>query len=519
MDATNASSPALLPPNTWHADDALQRLLTAWLPPPMLAGALPLLVDMGRAAAGELARWGDECERQPAVLRSFDGWGNRVDEVVYPAAWRELAASAAANGLVALPYERETLAHFGANSRVVQAALCYLFAPSTATFLCPVAMTDGAARVLTDAGTERQRGDVLTHLVTRNAAQAWTSGQWMTERQGGSDVGQNAVVARREGDDWRLFGRKFFCSNIGSEVALALARPAGAPPGTRGLALFIVRRDGADARRNRYRIDRLKDKLGTRAMATGEVTLDGAHAELVGEAERGFAQMTAMLNITRLHNAITAAAIMRRSIMLATAYAAQREAFGRKLQEHPLHREVLGQMRVEADGALYLTMRMAQLLGRIETGTAEPAELPLFRVGIALAKLYTGKQAVSVASEAIECFGGQGYMEDTGLPRLLRDAQVLPIWEGTTSVLSLDVLHVLRRPEALEAVAGELARLDAPERDGALDLARKTSGDERAAAEGAARRLAFTLAEAWMGGLLQQAGKAVRLRGIGLQPR
>jgi alkylation response protein AidB-like acyl-CoA dehydrogenase len=474
---------------------------------------------MGRAAVDELERWGDSCERQPAVLRPFDGWGNRVDEVVYPQAWRQLGARAASSGLVALPYEGETLARLGANARLVQAALCYLFAPSTATFLCPVAMTDGAARVITDAGTERQRHHLLLHLVTRDAAQAWTSGQWMTERQGGSDVGRNAVVAKRDGDGWRLFGQKFFCSNIGSEMALALARPEGAAPGTRGLALFVVRRDGPDGRRNRYRIDRLKDKLGTRAMATGEVTLEGAHAELVGEAERGFAQMTAMLNITRLHNAITAAAIMRRAVMLATSYAGQREAFGRKLQEHPLHREVLGQMTAEADGALYLTMRMAQLLGRIEAGTADAAEVALFRVGIALAKLYTGKQAVSVASEAIECFGGQGYMEDTGLPRLLRDAQVLPIWEGTTSVLSLDVWRVMRKSEALDAVAAELTRVEAPERDGALDLARKSAGDEGPAAEASARQLAFTLAEAWMGGLLRQAGKDVRLRGIGLRPR
>ena len=519
MGRESASAPELLPPNTWHADDSLQGLLAAWLPAPMLAWATPLLVEMGRAAPEELERWGDACEQQPAFLRSFDGWGNRVDEVVYPPAWRQLAASAATHGLVALPYEADTLARLGANARLVQAALCYLFAPATATFLCPVAMTDGAARVLAEAGTERQRQDLLTHLVTRDPAAAWTSGQWMTERQGGSDVGRNAVVAKRDDDGWRLFGQKFFCSNIGSQMALALARPEGAAPGTRGLALFVVLRDGRDGRPNGYRIDRLKDKLGTRAMATGEVTLEGAHAELVGDAERGFAQMTAMLNITRLHNAITAAAIMRRAVMLATAYAAQREAFGRKLQDHPLHREVLDQMAAEADGALYLTMRMAQLLGRIEAGTADAAEVALFRVGIALAKLYTGKQAVSVASEAIECFGGQGYMEDTALPRLLRDAQVLPIWEGTTSVLSLDVLRVLRKPEALEAVAGELVRLDTPDRDCALDLARKTLADEPAAAEGAARRLAFTLAEAWMRALLRQAGKEVKLRGIGLQPR
>src|SRR5438128_9668670 len=212
-------------------------------------------------------------------------------------------------------------------------------------------MTDGAARVLAEAGTERQRQDLLTHLVTRDPAAAWTSGQWMTERQGGSDVGRNAVVAKRDGDHWRLFGQKFFCSNIGCEVALALARPEHAPSGTRGLALFLVPRDHPDERRNSYRIDRLKDELGTRAMATGEVTLDGAYAELVGGAEMGFAQMTAMLNITRLHNAITAAAIMRRACMLASTYAAQREACGRKLDQHPLHQEVLETIAAQADGA------------------------------------------------------------------------------------------------------------------------------------------------------------------------
>jgi acyl-CoA dehydrogenase len=512
--------PKLLPDNTYTADPSLRTLLDGWLRPSTLAWAEPALSDMGRGAAHELQAWGDACERQPASLQQFDGWGQRLDEVVYPPAWRELAAVAARSGLVALPYEAAPLAQVGGESRLIQAALCYLFAPSTATFLCPVAMTDGAARVLTDAGTERQRREVLARLLSRDPTAAWTSGQWMTERQGGSDVGRNALAARREGDHWRLDGQKFFCSNIGCEVAMVLARPQGAAPGTRGLALFLVLRDvPPDGRRNDYRIDRLKDKLGTRAMATGEVTLEGAHAELVGEAERGFAQMTAMLNITRLHNAVTAAATMRRACMLAAAYAAEREAFGRKLDEQPLHREVLREMTAQADGALYLTMRMAQLLGKIETGEAAAGEAALFRLGIALAKLYTAKQAVAVVSEAIECFGGQGYMEDTGLPRLLRDAQVLPIWEGTTSVLSLDALRVLRRAESMEAIGAELDRLDAADRDCALDLARQAAGEEPESAERAARRVAYALAQAWMSGLLRQAGVELRLPGIGLRPR
>jgi alkylation response protein AidB-like acyl-CoA dehydrogenase len=511
--------PDLLPDNSWLADRTLRSLLSAWLRPSTFTWAEPALVEMGRAAVEELQAWGDACERQPATLRSFDAWGSRVDEVVYPDAWRQLAAAAARSGLVGLPYEAEALRQVGAEGRLVQAALCYLFAPSTATYLCPVAMTDGAARVLMDAGSGQQREDVFTRLVTRDPTQAWTSGQWITERQGGSDVGRNTVVARRDGERWRLSGQKFFCSNIGCEVALALARPEAAAAGTGGLALFLVPRRLDDGRSNAYRIDRLKDKLGTRAMATGEVTLDGAVAELVGEADRGFAQMTAMLNITRLHNAITAAALMRRALMLASAYAGEREAFGRKLDQHPLHQDVLREMGAQADGALYLTMRMAQLLGRIETGAASSGEAVLFRLGIALAKLYTAKQAVVVVSEAIECFGGQGYMEDTGLPRLLRDAQVLPIWEGTTSVLSLDALRVLRRPEALAEVDAELARLDAPDRRCALDLAATAVAEGGDASERGARRVAFGLAQAWMSGLLRQSGIEVSSPGIGLPPR
>src|SRR5205814_41778 len=402
MGRVDGSMPSLLPENSWRADPTLRVVLESWLRPQTFAWAEPALIEMGRAAVDELPAWGDACERQPAALRAFDGWGDRIDELIYPPAWRELAAVAAQTGLVAVPYETQTLARAGAEARLVQAALCYLFAPSTATYLCPVAMTDGAARVLADAAGAGQSQEVLGHLISRDPAKNWTSGQWMTERQGGSDVGQNAVVAKRDGDRWSLFGQKFFCSNIGCEVALALARPEGAASGTRGLALFMVRRDGPDGCRNRYRIDRLKDKLGTRAMATGEVTLEGAHAELVGDLERGFAQMTPMLNITRLHNAIASAAAIRRGLMLARGYAAQRSAFGKRLEEQPLQRQVLLQLAVQAEASLLMTMRLAALMGRVECGVADEEERLLFRVCTSLTKLYTARQAVAAASEALE---------------------------------------------------------------------------------------------------------------------
>src|SRR6266480_6691752 len=184
MGSPDGAMPRLLPENTWRADAALRALLGSWLRPETLAWAEPELIDMGRAAVNELQAWGDAGERQPALLRQFDGWGNRVDEVLYPPAWRELAAAAARAGLVASPYEGETLARAGAEARLVQAALSYLFAPSTATYLCPVAMTDGAARVLADAAEGGQRYPVFGHLTSRDPGLAWSSGQWMTERQG-----------------------------------------------------------------------------------------------------------------------------------------------------------------------------------------------------------------------------------------------------------------------------------------------------------------------------------------------
>lgn len=240
-------------------------------------------------------------------------------------------------------------------------------------------------------------------------------------------------------------------------------------------------------------------------MATGEVTLEGARAEPVGDLGRGFAQMTPMLNITRLHNAVASAASLRRGLQLALGYAATRRAFGRPLDQLPLQRQVLVEMAVRAEAALVLTMRLAALLGRLERGLAADEEKLLFRFGGSLVKLYTARLAVSGASEALEAFGGAGYMEDTGMARLLRDAQVLTIWEGTTNVLSLDVMRTVARPGVACAYLGELERLGAPRRaalEQRLDWLWKQDEDLR---QRYARTLAFEAAEAWVGGLLKDA--------------
>jgi alkylation response protein AidB-like acyl-CoA dehydrogenase len=270
----------------------------------------------------------------------------------------------------------------------------------------------------------------------------------MTELTGGSDVGATETVAKQESagdqsDGWRLYGRKWFTSAATSQIALTLARPEGNPSGSGGLALFYLELRDEQGRLRDIRIDRLKDKLGTRKVPTAELTLDGAPAQLVSGATDGVRNITPLLNITRLWNGISAVALMRRSLALAVDYAHKRSAFGAPLSEKPLHMDTLAGLQAETQAAFHLAFFVAELTGRNETDEIDLTQRLLLRLLTPLMKLTTGKQVVAVTSEALESFGGAGYVEDTGLPVLLRDAQVLPIWEGTTNVLSLDVLRVL----------------------------------------------------------------------------
>ncbi|HEX6199660.1 MAG TPA: acyl-CoA dehydrogenase family protein, partial [Thermoanaerobaculia bacterium] len=419
--------------------------------------------------------------------------------------WRRAREVAARSGLVAAAYERR----HGALSRLHQFALVHLFHPSTDVYTCPLAMTDGAAKTLSVHGHQELIARALPRLTSRDPATAWTSGQWMTETSGGSDVGRSLTVARQEEGAWRLYGRKWFTSAVTSEMALTLARPEGNPAGGRGLALFYLETARPDGRPNGIRVERLKDKLGTRKLPTAELFLEGAEAIPVCGTSDGVRAIAPMLNITRLWNAVSAVSFMRRGIALARDHARRREAFDAPLAELPLHRDTLAGLQAEYEAAFHLTFRVAELLGREEAGETAAGEELLLRVLTPVAKLTTARQAVAVTSEVLECFGGAGYLEDTGLPVLLRDAQVLPIWEGTTNVLSLDTLRALRaeggfaallaeaaacRREAREPVLAALAEtaVRSLERAGRW-LATALEEQGREAAEAGARRFALTL--------------------------
>jgi len=431
--------------NQYEDDRVLRSYLARVLRADVLRDVEDSLREMGRLAGAELYELQLADRLNEPKLTQWDAWGNRIDKIELTPLWRLAERIAAEHGVVATAYE-QTL---GSLSRVHQCALAYLFTPSTDIYSCPLAMTDGAARTLLSSGNEALIDRAVPHLTTRDANEFWTAGQWMTELTGGSDVGLTETIAKHDADGFRLYGRKWFTSAVSSQIALTLARPEGNPPGGRGLALFYVETRDEHGRPRNIEINRLKDKLGTRKVPTAELTLTGTPAQLVQGTTDGVRNITPLLNITRLWNGISSVALMRRGLALAIDYAGKRVAFGAPLSEKPLHLDTLANVQAEAEAAFHFAFYVAELTGRSETREITEDESLLLRLLTPVMKLTTGKQAVMVASEVLESFGGAGYVEDTGLPVLLRDSQVLPIWEGTTNVLALDTLRALRGSDSL----------------------------------------------------------------------
>lgn len=490
-------------PNRLREDRPLRHALERLLPPGVWEEAQPELAEMAERAAGEMPELQELAERNPPRHVPFDAWGRRVDRIEVDRAWTRLVAMGQERGVVAVAYEDR----FGEHARVVQMGLLSLYLPVTATADCPLAMTDAAARVLLEhdpALADRY----VPRLVARR--DAWTSGQWMTERQGGSDVGRTGTVARDLGDGtWTLHGTKWFTSATTADIALALARPEGAGEGSAGLSLFLVelRRGGGW---NGITVRRLKDKLGTKALPTAELDLDGTLAVPVGGVGRGVAKIAGMLNVTRLHAAAGSLGAVGYGLSLARDYAYRREAFGRRLADLPLHRAWMARVAAEYEAMNALAFRAAQLVGEVERGGGTPE---LARVVVPLLKMSLGRQGVWGTSHLIESFGGAGYLEDTGLPRLLRDAHVQSIWEGTTSVLALDTLRALRGPGVAEAfledVEAKARAASGPALDASAERVLAALGELRGSvrdpAEGSARRIAWGMARAYQAALLVEA--------------
>ncbi|CAM2066163.1 Acyl-CoA dehydrogenase family protein [Sulfidibacter corallicola] len=441
--------------NTYESDGFLKSCLTRMLPGEILREIQPHLDHLGHRAANDLLALARQAETHPPVHIPFDAWGRRVDEIETHPSWDLLKRAAAEEGLVATGYERK----YGSWSRLYQMTLLHLYHPSSAVFSCPLAMTDGTARAIELYGDESLKENAYANLTSRDPDRFWTSGQWMTERTGGSDVGGTSTIARPDGQGgFRLQGTKWFTSATTSEMAMTLARIEGAPEGSKGLSLFYLELRDPAGRLNQIEVHRLKDKLGTRALPTAELTLHGTPAQLVGGEGHGVRKIASLFNITRVYNAVCAVSSMGRGLTLAKDYARKRRAFGKRLLDHPLHAETLADLETDYRICLSLVLQVARFLGEAETDRQEGRADKLLRILTPITKLFTAKLGVASASEVLESFGGAGYVEDTHLPMLLRDGQVLAIWEGTTNILSLDMLRAISKEDALAPLVEDARR-------------------------------------------------------------
>jgi acyl-CoA dehydrogenase len=449
--------------NFYSADPDLSFLLREHLSAEDYERAQWILTEMGAVASQKMDELAEVANRQGPVLVQYDKKGQRVDEVIFHPAYHELERIAYQDFAIAACCHREgALGWPGRVPQPVKFALGYLGMQAESGVFCPVSMTDALARVLERYASEPLKRRFLPALTALTMAELQQGAMFLTEKQGGSDVGLTATVAKPRSyaqaglqPEWELWGDKWFCSNVSAELILTLARPEGAPSGTRGLGLFLVPKTLEDGTRNAYSINRLKDKLGTRSLATGEVTLHGAQAYQVGALDRGFVQMTEMINLTRIWAAIGSLAAMRRSFLEALIHTRSRVAFGRTLAEHPLMRRQLVDLLIEVEGCAALAFETAAVLERVDRHGAEE-DRRLLRMLTPLCKYYVPKRGEYVTLEALEMRGGNGYVEDWVNSRLLRDSIVNVIWEGSSNVIVLDAMRAIDREGAAAALFGML---------------------------------------------------------------
>ncbi|MEU1373778.1 acyl-CoA dehydrogenase family protein [Streptomyces triculaminicus] len=455
-----------------------------------------------RAGSPEVQDWARMAEANPPVLHTHDRYGHRLDEVEFHPAWHQLMAAAVESGQHAAPW-----AEARPGGHLVRAAKFYAWAQAEAGHGCPVSMTYAAVPALRAQPELAAAYEPLLASRTYDyglrpplGKRGLIAGMSMTEKQGGSDVRANTTTAVPAGDGtYVITGHKWFTSAPMSDVFLVLAQTE------QGLTCFLMPRVLPDGTRNAIRLQRLKDKLGNRSNASSEVEYEQAVAWPVGEPGRGVRTIVEMVNMTRLDCVIGSAAGMRAGLRQALHHTAHRRAFGAELIDQPLMRNVLADLAVESEAATVLAMRLAAALDRSEAGDA--AEAALRRLGLAAGKYWVCKRGSAHAAEALECLGGNGYVEDSGMPRLYREAPLLSIWEGSGNVAALDVLRALtKEPDALEAYFAEvgLAAGADPRLDTAAAQLRDLLGtlSDPRQAQLAARRVAERLTLVLQGSLL-----------------
>ncbi|MET8400244.1 acyl-CoA dehydrogenase family protein [Streptomyces sp900116325] len=487
--------PPLVDYDVFAADRALTEAVERHLAPELLAGARDELGELGRSAgSAQVQRWGAQANEYPPKLRTHDRYGHRIDEVEFHPAWHRLLGHAVTAGL--------TDAWGRPGGHVRRAAGFLVWTQPEGGHGCPLSMTHAAVPALrTDPVLAAEWEPRLTSWVYEEGLRPPAQkagvlfGMGMTEKQGGSDVRANTTRAEPLSADgeYLLTGHKWFCSAPMSDGFLVLAQAPG------GLTCFLLPRVLPDGTRNAFAIQRLKDKLGNRSNASSEVEFDGTWARRVGDEGRGVRTIIEMVAATRLDCVLGSAALMRQAVAQAIHHCTYRSAFGGVLIEKPLMRNVLADLALESEAATVLALRLAAAYDA-DTET----ERAFLRIAVPTAKYWVTKRCTPLAGEALECLGGNGYVEESGMPRLLREAPLNSIWEGSGNVQALDVLRALQRePQALNAFLQEVGR--ARGADHRLDGAIKDMLTELAdlnGIEARARRLVERMALVLQGSLL-----------------
>jgi acyl-CoA dehydrogenase len=432
--------------NFYAIDRQFQDLMRLYMEPGLRAEMTPHFDRLGALAGGRLDELAMVADKHPPVLQARDRFGRDEDWIDYHPAYREMEKIAFEEfGMHAMSHRAGVLGMKTAAHPLVKYGITYLFVQGEFGLMCPVSVSDTSNFIIKRYGSDALKKLLLDRLLSQDPATMLKGTQFMTEKAGGSDVGAIETEAERIGvgadgvERWKLYGQKWFCSHADADVAVMLARPRGAAPGTQGLGLFALPRRLEDGSRNSYRIVRLKDKLGTRSMASGEIILDGAIAYAVGDVGRGFKQMMEQVNLSRLSHGVRAASMMRRCLNEALAAARGRRAFGRAIAEYPLLRRQLMKIMLPTEQALSMYAFSADAMGRADKGDKDAANL--LRILTPVYKFRACRDNIPVASQALEVKGGLGYIEEWVTARLVRDAQIGTLWEGTSNINALDVVQ------------------------------------------------------------------------------
>lgn len=478
--------------NFFEIDHQFRSLLPLYLTDKEHAHFTPHFERMGEVAGGRLNDLAMEADKQGPILHARDRYGRDQDWIEYSAAYREMERIAWGDfQMAAMAHRPGALDWPEKTPAPVKYAFQYMFSQAEFGILCPLSVTETSAYHFEWVGDPKLKEMFWEKMTALDFDDRMTGAQFMTEKSAGSDVGASTLTAVPDGDAWRLYGEKWFCSHADAEVALLLARPDGAPDGTKGLGLFAMPRRLEDGSRNAYRIVRLKDKLGTKSMASGEIVFEGAVAYAVGDVKDGIRQMLRQVNLSRLSHGVRAAGMMRRCMNEALAVARYRSQFGSPVINRPLMQGQLLDIIVPAEQALTCMFYATSAMRRADAGEADGAKA--LRIATPLFKTMACRDNVPVATAAMETRGGNGYIEEWVNARLVRDAQIGLLWEGTTNMNALDVItravgkegaqNALREDiggwlDAADACPGQLKSRLAQTLDRAIDFAEEVASDK-----------------------------------------